>query len=156
MFDRDFFRRARVACGAFCDVGNWLQVLPRASSGKAVTEIRLRRGPVICATTAHSLWPHFSDTWYPHSYTKYCSIPRDSVVVDVGANVGVFSLFAAGRARTVYALEPSSSNFALLRSNTAAAKNVIPLNLACAAADGQAQAAQIKKKPSASSALGSV
>lgn len=138
MINRNLFRRARIACSAFWDIANWSQVLPRASSGKSVTEIRLRRGPVVSATAAHSLWPHFSDTWYHHSYTKYCSIPRDSVVVDVGANVGVFSLFAARRARTVYALEPSSSNFALLRSNTAATKSIIPLNLACAATDGQA------------------
>jgi hypothetical protein len=68
------------------------RVLPRASAGKTVTEIRLRRGPVISATPEHSLWPHFSDIWYHQSYTKHFSIPSDSVVVDVGANVGVFSL----------------------------------------------------------------
>lgn len=103
-----------------------------------MVEIRLRRGPTISATPAHSLWPHFSDIWYRHSYTKYCPIPSDSVVVDIGANVGVFSLFAAQTARTVYALEPSSSNFELLRSDTAGIRNIVPLNLACGAQDGQA------------------
>jgi FkbM family methyltransferase len=134
----DVLRRARIASCAFRDIANWREVLPRASAGKTVTEIRLRRGPVISATPEHSLWPHFSDIWYHQSYTKHFSIPSDSVVVDVGANVGVFSLFAARRARIVYALEPSSSNFSLLRSNTAAEKNIVPLNLACARADGEA------------------
>jgi hypothetical protein len=134
----DVLRRARIASHVFWDIANWREVLPRASAGKTVTEIRLRRGPVISATPEHSLWPHFSDIWYHQSYTKHLSIPSGSVVVDVGANVGVFSLFAARTARILYALEPSSSNFALLRSNTAQAKNIVPLHLACAGADGQA------------------
>ncbi|HEY3685975.1 MAG TPA: amino acid adenylation domain-containing protein [Streptosporangiaceae bacterium] len=41
-------------------------------------------------------------------------------VVDVGAHVGVFSLFAAGRGATVYAFEPIPPLFELLRRNTAA------------------------------------
>ena len=134
----DILRRAKIAGQAFWDVANWRQVLPRASAGKTVTEIRLRRGPVISATPEHSLWPHFSDILYHQSYTKHFSIPSGSLVVDVGANVGVFSLFAARTARIVYALEPSSANFSLLRSNTARAKNIVPLNLACARADGDA------------------
>jgi len=131
-------RRARIAGNAFLDLANWREVLPRASAGEAVTEIRLRRGPVIAATPAHSLWPHFSDIWYHRSYTRHFSIPSNSVVVDVGANVGVFSLLAARTARIVYALEPSSSNFSLLRDNTARAENIVPLKLACAREDGRA------------------
>src|SRR4030095_3559846 len=121
----DVIRRAKIAGHAFLDIANWRDVLTRASAGKTVTEIRLRRGPVISATPEHSLWPHFSDIWYHQSYTKHFSIPSDSGVGDVGANVGVCSLFAARRARIVYALEPSSSNFSLLRSNTAAEKNIV-------------------------------
>jgi FkbM family methyltransferase len=134
----DVFRRARIAGHAFWDVANWRDILPLASVGESVTEIRLRRGPVITATPAHALWPHFSDIWYHRSYTKHCFIPPGALVVDVGANVGVFSLFAARTARLVYSLEPSSSNFSLLRSNTARSKNIVPLNLACARADGEA------------------
>lgn len=132
------FRRATIAAHAVMDVANWREVLPRASSGKPVTEIRLRRGPVIAGTPQHSLWPHFSDIWYHRSYTRFASIPGNSAVVDVGANVGVFSLFAARMARVVYALEPSSSNFSLLKSNTAHAHNVVPLNVACGSQDGRA------------------
>ncbi len=135
---RNLLRRAKIAGHAFLDVANWRDVLPRVSAGQTVMEIRLRRGPVIVATPEHSLWPHFSDIWYHKSYTRFSSIPRGSVVVDVGANVGVFSLFAARMARIIYALEPSSSNFTLLLSNTAQAKNIVPLNLACAREDGHA------------------
>jgi len=131
-------RRASIAARAFWDIANWRQVLPRGAKGRPVTEIRLRRGAVITATAEHALWPHFSDIWYHRSYTKHFALPQGSVVVDIGANVGVFSLFAARKAKVVYALEPSSGNFSLLRANTASAENIVPLNLACAAVDGQA------------------
>jgi FkbM family methyltransferase len=57
-------------------------------------------------------------------------------VVDVGANVGVFSLFAARFARVVYALEPASSNYSRLVPNTSRVHNIVPLKFACAAYDG--------------------
>jgi FkbM family methyltransferase len=134
----NLLRRTKIASQAFLDIANWREVLPRASAGKTVTEIRLRRGPTIAATPEHALWPHFSDIWYHQSYTKHFSVPPSSVVVDVGANVGVFSLLASRTARIVYALEPSSSNFSLLRSNTSLAENVVPLQIACAREDGEA------------------
>jgi FkbM family methyltransferase len=131
-------RRASIAARAFCDIANWPQVLPRGAKGRPVTEIRLRRGAVIRATAEHALWPHFSDIWYHRSYTKHFALPAGALVVDIGANVGVFSLFAARKAKIVYALEPSSRNFSLLRANTASAGNIVPLNLACAGLDGEA------------------
>jgi FkbM family methyltransferase len=128
-------RRAKIASRAVTDIANWREVLPSAANGHAVTEIRLRSGAVIHAPSEASLWPHFSDIWYHSSYTKYCSIPYGSLVVDVGANVGVFSLFAARRARKVYALEPASSNFSLLMKNVRLVQNIQPLQLACGARD---------------------
>lgn len=133
-----FFRRARIASEAFLDIENWRQVLPRAAAGEAVTEIRLRNGAVITASRENMLWPIFSNTWYHLAYTKHCTIPRNGLVVDVGANVGVFSLFAGRVGRLVYSIEPASSNFSRLESNVAGSRNIIPLHLACAAQDGRA------------------
>jgi FkbM family methyltransferase len=130
-----FFRRARIAGQAVTDIANWSDVLPRAARGKDVTEIRLRSGPVITAPAENALWPHFSDIWYHLSYTKYCSIPQRGTVVDVGANVGVFSLFASRFARCVYSLEPASSNFSRLRNNILLANNVFPIHSACGPRD---------------------
>jgi FkbM family methyltransferase len=133
-----FLRRAKIASQAIADIANWREVLPKAASGKDVTEIRLRSGPILNAPPEIGLWPHFSDIWYHRSYTQYCGIPWDSVVVDIGANVGVFSLFAARRARVVYALEPASSNFERLVKNTSQVASIVPLKCACAARDGRA------------------
>jgi FkbM family methyltransferase len=134
----EIIRRARIAGQAFLDLANWREVLPRAAAGESVTEIQLRDGVVLGAPPENALWPHFSDIWYHRSYTKHCAIPRGSLVVDIGANVGVFSVFAARVARIVYALEPSSANFARLTANTSGIKNILPLNLACSQRDGQA------------------
>jgi FkbM family methyltransferase len=133
---KSFFRRARIAGQAFSDLANWREVLPDAASGKAVTEIRLRSGSVLTASPETGLWSHFSDVWYHHSYTKFCSIPLNSLVVDIGANVGVFSLFAARFARLVYAVEPASSNYSRLVQNASQVQAIVPLNYACAACDG--------------------
>jgi FkbM family methyltransferase len=44
---------------------------------------------------------------------------RANVIIDIGANIGAFSVFAASLApsATVYAYEPESENFALLQAN---------------------------------------
>ena len=136
MRSTDFFRRARIAGQAFCDIANWREVLPHAASGKTITEIQLRSGSVLTAPPEAGLWSLFSDVWYHFSYTKICPISPDSLVVDVGANVGVFSLFAARFARVVYALEPASSNYSRLVPNTSRVHNIVPLKCACAAYDG--------------------
>ncbi len=48
----------------------------------------------------------------------YGKVMRDSLVVDIGANIGVFSLYAAHMgARRVYAYEPNQKAFDVLSSN---------------------------------------
>ena len=49
-------------------------------------------------------------------WNDYPLAPR-GVVVDLGANIGAFSLFAARTAEKVYAFEPDSSNYAQLLKN---------------------------------------
>jgi len=46
-------------------------------------------------------------------------IPNDSVVLDVGANIGLYSIYAAKKSniKKVVAIEPESQNYALLNKN---------------------------------------
>ncbi len=49
------------------------------------------------------------------------ALPKGAVLLDVGANVGMYSIFAAAvRDAQVYAFEPESQNYALLNANIAA------------------------------------
>jgi FkbM family methyltransferase len=48
----------------------------------------------------------------------YGNIKKGSIVVDIGANIGIFSLFAAhSGAKRIYAIEPNSESFAILNDN---------------------------------------
>lgn len=49
---------------------------------------------------------------------KFMPIDKNDIVVDIGANIGAYSLYAAPKTReTVYACEPFSENVKLLRQN---------------------------------------
>jgi FkbM family methyltransferase len=65
-------------------------------------------------------------------------LDEDAVVLDVGANIGVWTRLFARRVRRgkVYAFEPSPSTFALLRSNCAAHANVECVQRALGAQSG--------------------
>ncbi len=56
----------------------------------------------------------------------------DSIVVDVGAHIGKYTLFSARISRKVIALEPCKDNYEILIKNIKLSnlRNVIPLNLA--------------------------
>ncbi len=57
----------------------------------------------------------------PHTIHWLERIPLNSVLLDVGANVGMYSIFAGvTRKARVFAFEPESQNFALLNQNIAA------------------------------------
>jgi FkbM family methyltransferase len=45
------------------------------------------------------------------------NIPENATFFDVGASIGAFSSYAAGRGLQVFAFEPESANFALLNKN---------------------------------------
>ncbi len=71
----------------------------------------------------------------------YGEILPGSTVVDIGANIGVFSLYAASRkAARVFAYEPNSESYQYLLNNIAAndlQKVIVPQQLAVTSADGE-------------------
>ncbi len=67
----------------------------------------------------------------------YGNVDDNSVIVDIGANIGVYSIFAAQSKNTVvYAYEPMPDNYNLLRENIESNKlggHILPFNLAVGA-----------------------
>ena len=47
----------------------------------------------------------------------YGNIPKNSTIIDIGANIGVFSLYCSKSNSTIYAFEPVPVNFDLLVKN---------------------------------------
>ncbi len=72
---------------------------------------------------------------------EYGIVSPGSTVIDVGANIGVFSIYAArSGAAIVYAFEPNKESFDLLVNNiriNKLEKTIIPFNLAVGAIDGE-------------------
>ena len=84
------------------------------------------------------------EIWLERIYTGGFYRPSDGdVIVDAGANVGVFSIFIARQNRKcrVVALEPFAENFRYLRDNVARAglRNVTCHEMALGSSFGQAQ-----------------
>ncbi|MGA7750584.1 MAG: FkbM family methyltransferase, partial [Gallionella sp.] len=59
-------------------------------------------------------------------------ISENSIVLDIGANIGLHSIFFSGLAKSgcVLAFEPSLVTFRLLISNVVNILNIVPINLA--------------------------
>jgi len=79
-----------------------------------------------------------NEIWLYESYTpeflKDFDINKNDVVLDIGAHIGIFSIFAAKKAKNgkIYSFEPLKNNYILLKKNLKinGIKNVIPINKA--------------------------
>ena len=101
---------------------NWGEVSRCLRSGKLVRRLELRKGVVLEGPESSNLDFLFAEIWINRVYSPPgYSLREGDVVIDIGANIGVFSAYAALQARgvTVYAYEPFPENASLLRSNLA-------------------------------------
>lgn len=57
-------------------------------------------------------------------------------ILDIGGNIGLFSLYIQSRAKEVYCLEPTPSHFNILKKYTKNYNNIHPLNIALTRFDG--------------------
>lgn len=83
------------------------------------------------------------EVWKTNSYiTEDFNIKKDDVIVDIGANIGAFSILAARKASDgrVFAYEPNKKNYNLLLKNKSLnnLRNLLVLNLAVAGKKGHA------------------
>lgn len=77
------------------------------------------------------------EVWYENVYRMHSSYVKHKTVVDVGANIGAFSVWAAAAgAHKVVAFEPDPVNFQQLESN-AAKFNIERHQVALAGSDGR-------------------
>ena len=56
--------------------------------------------------------------------------------MDIGANIGLFSIYAHDVAKSVYSIEPTPSHFDLLTRISKLILNIHPMNIAIAPVDG--------------------
>jgi precorrin-6B methylase 2 len=61
----------------------------------------------------------FNEIWFDHEYSRYgVEVEKDDIVIDCGANVGFFTLYALNKgAKHVYSIECELENFNSLKEN---------------------------------------
>ena len=90
------------------DLATYEQIFPHANVD----------GMLFHTPNQHCAWR--VDTMYtkePDTIEWLKSMQPGEVLFDVGANIGIYSIFAAKRGVKVYAFEPESQNFAILQKN---------------------------------------
>jgi FkbM family methyltransferase len=124
-------------------LGNWSAVVGVGLHGKAKTNrLQFRNGVVLQGQASEILEFLFHEVWIDQAYSPPgYEIRRGDTVIDAGANIGAFAMFAATRAPDVkvYSFEPFASNVAWLRKNLADSglSNVQVFQQAIAGSSGQ-------------------
>jgi FkbM family methyltransferase len=114
-------RLLRINLEAVKVLDNWPAVVRARMRTKAKTNrLQFRNGVVLQGEPPDLLEGLFHEIWVDRAYSpRGYEIQRDDTVIDVGANIGAFAIYAATRAPDVkvYSFEPFPSNFACLRKN---------------------------------------
>jgi FkbM family methyltransferase len=97
----------------------WSRVCRARLNGTDIPYVHLRNGLKISAPRRSTLIEIINEIFFEHVYTpKDLPIDAGDTVIDVGANIGMFSLFAAhAGAACIYAYEPFPTNFEYFQSN---------------------------------------
>lgn len=123
---------------------NWREVIAGRLNRKPFQQFKLRAGMVIAFSGAPP-WQIFEEIWWHDIYVRNYPHERGApkIVVDVGANIGVFSLLAAHRwpEAQIFAYEPAPDNFAWLDRNlrTCRARRITCYPLAVAGTPGNSR-----------------
>jgi len=111
------------------ELQNWTAVVGMHVHGRSVQHLLLRDGHTIHLLDAkHEIWAF--DAIYRHRCydVDFRGLPADGTVVDLGANVGIFTLLAATRLvpqGRVLAIEANPECFDLLQQTITGCKNVV-------------------------------
>jgi FkbM family methyltransferase len=88
-----------------------------------IEECRLSNGLTVRSDSRTALQVLYKEVYTASAYTPphFPAIQDHDVVIDLGANIGLFALYAAsiGPAVQVHAFEPAASSFAMLQQNVA-------------------------------------
>jgi FkbM family methyltransferase len=99
---------------------NFIQIIQSERKNKLFTEFKIRGGIRLQFPDYIQARGFFQEIWYHEQYTKhYPRHQHPNVVVDIGANIGFFTLYAKWRWQgcAVLAFEPAPENYRQLNKN---------------------------------------
>jgi FkbM family methyltransferase len=119
------YQALRTLTSIVAQVDNWREVWPcyraRGNTGD-LPALHFRQGLAIRHRPVDCMYSQFDEVFLQKVYRQFVKEPRDGVMVDIGANIGVVSLDWASRLPHVriHAYEPHPATFAVLSENVAA------------------------------------
>jgi len=119
--------------------------IPTSKNNMLIARIPILHSIIICdylnSENLNIIKTNIIDLLYDEVYTKYLRISHNDIVVDVGAHIGIFTLYAARMGKMVIAVEPEPRNYKWLFINTHLnnIKNAKLLNIALSDFDGEAK-----------------
>ncbi len=98
---------------------NWLEIMAALAKGQKPSRVILKSGLKIEAPDDVSILRAIKRVFLKKMYIPSpLNIERNDVVIDIGANIGVFTAFAATRTqKMIYAFEPFPNAFKFLNAN---------------------------------------
>jgi FkbM family methyltransferase len=102
----------------FANYGNPFRIaIKRKFTGNGLMTITDRSTGVTVDAAINS-YQMFGETWYNRDYdVPGCPLRKDDTAIDIGANQGFFSCYAASKGARVHAFEPFPENCRRLRAN---------------------------------------
>ncbi len=103
----------------FRDYENWKEIIWEYARNRKPTKVVLKGGVTISAPETNSILRGVKRIFYKNTYNPtHYEIGANDTVVDMGANIGIFSLYAATKTmKSVYSFELFPSNFEYLQQN---------------------------------------
>lgn len=136
-------KKIRIFCKSISVLRNWYAV-PTAYfrlTNEEFVVFKTRNGLKIKLRVNSTDFMQFVTVWLQREYDRpNFEIKNNDTVIDVGAHIGLFTLFAAQNCKkgTIYSFEPIKENYEVLLSQIAinSLANVIPLNAAVTNREG--------------------
>jgi len=101
---------------------NWAQIILGRYGllGKGFIVCNLKNGLKIKMRKKSMDYAAMSEVFLRRDYDKFFEVKKDDIVIDVGAQIGAFSVLAGNKDAKVYSFEPEKNNFELLNENVKA------------------------------------
>ena len=115
----DTLRRIKSLIALKPTAASFLENILNIGFGKSSEKLMLRNGIKLYAPGNHPLIEMAAEILYQNCYTSHrLFIAANDIVVDIGANIGIFSILAARRTNNqIHAFEPVPKNVQLLKKN---------------------------------------
>ncbi len=114
-----FFGKIRYISSLINNYSSWFDIILSRIEKRPITMVSLRNGTTLFGGEKSLLVDIVDEVFVKKVYNpSFLEIEKGDIVVDIGANIGVFSVYAAiCGASKIYAIEPLSDNLTYIRKN---------------------------------------